>query len=273
VRRRRKAQELVEGAPPLVGELAGDETLRRSALSALVAAVAARNRLLASLGLAGLGWRVANDRVLQAQLRELAESTRDLVTRAERLRARRRRRQRLLLAGGLAVAGGAAGATALLTEKPGVVEQSLELAVPVTTAYNQWTRFEEFPQFMQGVEQVRQLDPSHLHWVASFGGQRQEGDAEISEQRPDERIAWHATSGKANSGLVSFHRLTDTSSKIVLQMQYEPEGLRERLGSLLGADSRRVKGDLQRFKELIERRGHGSGAWRGDIEQGDVTQA
>jgi uncharacterized membrane protein len=272
MRRRRKAQELIEAAPPLVGQLAGDEKLRRSALAALLAALAARNRLLASLGVAGLGWRVANDPILRAQLGELAASTRELVTRAERLRARRRRRQRLLLVSGAAAAGSAAGAAALLSRKAGTVEQSIELEVPVSTAYNQWTQFEEFPQFMQGVEQVRQLDPSHLHWVAAVAGRRHEWDAEISEQRPDERIAWHATSGKTNSGVVTFHRLSDTNSKLMLQMQFEPEGLRERVGSLIGADTRRIKGDLRRFKELIESRGRASGAWRGEIEHGDLTQ-
>jgi uncharacterized membrane protein len=177
-----------------------------------------------------------------------------------------------MLAGGVALAGSAAGTTALLTRNPRTVEQSLELEVPVNTAYNQWTQFEEFPQFMQGVESVRQLDASHLHWVAEFGGRRHEWDAEISEQRPDERVAWHATSGKANSGVVTFHRLSDTRSKIMVQMQFEAEGLRERLGSLLGADKRRVKADLRRFKELIESRGRASGAWRGEIEHGRVTQ-
>jgi uncharacterized membrane protein len=270
--RRRRSHELVETAPPLIEELAGDETLRRSALSAVGAALGARNRLLASLGLAGVGWRIANDRVLQAQLREVAVSAREFVTRAERLQARRRRRRRLLIGGGLAAVGGAAGATALFARKQGVIEQSIELDVPVTTAYNQWTQFEEFPEFMQGVEQVRQLDPGHLHWVAAFGGRRHEWDAEISEQRADERIAWHATSGKTNSGVATFHRLSDSRSKIMVQMEFEPEGLRERLGSLFGADTRRVAGDLQRFKQLVESRGYESGAWRGEIHHGDVAR-
>jgi uncharacterized membrane protein len=159
-----------------------------------------------------------------------------LLTRAQRPRARQRRRQRLLVAGGgLALAGGATAAAAALSRKRGLVEQSIELDVPVAAAYQQWTQFEQFPQFMQGVEQVRQLDERHLHWVASFVGRRREWEAVISEQRPEERIAWQASSGKANNGDVSFQRLSGNRSQTTMQMQLEPEGPRERLASLLNA--------------------------------------
>jgi uncharacterized membrane protein len=148
------------------------------------------------------------------------------------------------------------------------IEQSIEVEVPVSTAYNQWTQFEEFPRFMEGVESVTQLDDTHLRWVAEVGGSRHEWDAEISEQRPDERVAWHATDGKSNAGVVTFHRLDDNRTKVMVQMDYEPEGIKESLGSALGADERRVKGDLKRFKELVEGRGVETGAWRGEVEQG-----
>jgi uncharacterized membrane protein len=148
------------------------------------------------------------------------------------------------------------------------IEQSIELDVPVSTAYNQWTQFEEFPSFMHGVQEVRQLDDTHLHWVAEIGGQREEWDAEITEQHPDERIAWKATSGKNNAGVVTFHRLDDRRSLIMLQLEWDSEGLMEKLGSAIGQDDRQVKGDLERFKELIESRGVESGAWRGEVEQG-----
>jgi uncharacterized membrane protein len=269
-----KTPELVEAAAPLVAELAGDEKLRGSALTALVSALAARNRLLASLGLGGLGWRLAHDPMFQAQLREFADSTPELLTRAQRLRARQRRRQRLLVAGGgLALAGGAAAAAAAaaLSRKRGLVEQSIELDVPVAAAYQQWTQFEQFPRFMQGVEQVRQLDERHLHWVASVAGRRREWEAVISEQRPEERIAWQASSGKANNGDVSFQRLSDNRSQIRMQMQLEPEGPRERLASLLDADQRRSKGDLQRFKELIENRDQTNEHRRDETYDGTVT--
>ncbi len=149
------------------------------------------------------------------------------------------------------------------------IEASIEVDVPVSTAYNQWTQFEEFPRFMEGVESVSQVDDTHLRWVASVGGSRHEWMAEISEQRPDERVAWHATDGKPNAGVVTFHRLDEGRTKVMVQMDYEPEGLKESLGSALGAGERRVKADLDRFKELVESRGVESGAWRGEVERGE----
>jgi uncharacterized membrane protein len=145
------------------------------------------------------------------------------------------------------------------------IEQSIDLEVPVQTAYNQWTQFEEFPQFMDGVEEVRQLDDTRLHWVAELGGSRHEWDAVITEQHPDERVAWRNTDGKDNAGVVTFHRLDDDRSRVMVQMDFVPEGLKEKLGSALGAPDRRVQGDLERFKELIESRGRESGSWRGEV--------
>ena len=146
------------------------------------------------------------------------------------------------------------------------VNESIEVDVPVSTAYNQWTQFEEFPQFMDGVESVRQLDDTHLHWVAEFGGERHEWDAEITEQEPDRVVAWRAQDGKYTSGRVRFDALGDNRTRIDVEMFWEPEGIKEELGSALGADSRRVKGDLETFKQLIESRGVETGAWRGDVE-------
>ena len=148
------------------------------------------------------------------------------------------------------------------------VSESIDVNVPVTTAYNQWTQFEEFPRFMDGVESVKQLDDTRLHWVAEVGGKKHEWKAEITEQKPDERVAWKAVEGHGNAGVVTFHRLGDNESRVTVQIDHEPEGMMESLGSALGADSRRVKGDLERFKELIESRGAESGAWRGEVEQG-----
>ncbi|HEX2128072.1 MAG TPA: SRPBCC family protein [Solirubrobacterales bacterium] len=145
------------------------------------------------------------------------------------------------------------------------VEQSIEINVPVDTAYNQWTQFEEFPRFMEGVEEVRQLDDRRLHWVAEFGGSRHEWDAEIVEQHPDERVAWRNTDGKENAGVVTFHKLDDSKTRVTVQLDYVPEGIRESLGSALNFDERRVKGDLERFKSFLEERGQETGAWRGDI--------
>jgi uncharacterized membrane protein len=145
------------------------------------------------------------------------------------------------------------------------IEQSVEVEVPVTTAYNQWTQFEEFPRFMEGVKSVRQLDDRHLRWHAEVAGRDKEWDAEITEQHPDERIAWRSTGGAHNAGVVTFHRLSDTRSRIMLQLEYDPEGITETVGDAFGVMSARVKGDLARFKEFIESLGGETGAWRGDI--------
>jgi len=147
------------------------------------------------------------------------------------------------------------------------VEESIEVSVPVRTAYNQWTQFEEFPQFMDGVESVKQLDDTHLRWVAEIGGKRHEWEAEITEQDPDQRVAWKSTDGKTNAGVVTFHRLGDAQTKVMVQIDYEPEGILERVGDAIGADEHKVKGDLKRFKELIESRGTETGAWRGEVDQ------
>jgi uncharacterized membrane protein len=120
--------------------------------------------------------------------------------------------------------------------------------------------FEEFPQFMDGVEEVRQLDPTHLHWVASVGGHTKEWEAEVTEQRPDERVAWRSTDGKSNAGVVTFHRLDDATTRVTVQMDFEAEGIVEKAGSAIGAPDRRVKGDLERYKKLIESRGEETGA-------------
>ena len=147
------------------------------------------------------------------------------------------------------------------------IEESIEVEVPVQTAYNQWTQFEEFPTFLEGIERVKQIDDTHLHWVAEVGGKREEWDAEITEQRPDDRVAWKATSGKGNAGVVTFHRIDDRQTKIMVQLDWEPEGVTEQIGTTLGMDDRRVQGDLKRFKDLIESRGTETGAWRGEVDR------
>ncbi len=149
------------------------------------------------------------------------------------------------------------------------IEQSVEVDVPLRTAYNQWTQFEEFPYFMEGVKEVRQIDATHLHWVAEIGGHRQEWDAEVTEQRPDERIAWKNVGGKQNAGVVTFHRLDDSHTRLMVQLNFMPEGLIEHLGDAIAAPDRRVAGDLRRFKEMIEARQFESGAWRGEVSRHD----
>ena len=149
------------------------------------------------------------------------------------------------------------------------IERSIEVQVPASTAYNQWTQFEEFPRFMSGVESVRQIDDKHLHWRAQIGGVTEEWDAEITEQIPDKRIAWTARSGAPNSGVVTFHRLADDKTKIMLQLAYNPQGVMENIGDFLGVVGRKVEQDLKSFKEYIEQRGAETGAWRGNIPSPD----
>jgi uncharacterized membrane protein len=147
-----------------------------------------------------------------------------------------------------------------------VIEKSIEIEVPVTTAYNQWTQFEEFPRFMEGVKEVKQVDDTHLRWKADIGGKEKEWDAEITEQIPDNRIAWRSRGGAMNAGVVSFHRLSDSRSKVMLQMEYDPQGVVENVGDAVGVVSQRVLGDLERFKRYIESRRQETGAWRGTVK-------
>ncbi len=146
------------------------------------------------------------------------------------------------------------------------IEESVEVDVPVRTAYNQWTQFEEFPRFMEGVEEIRQLSDTRLHWKTRIAGVEREFEAEITEQHPDHRIAWRSVEGTQHAGVVTFHRLSDDKSRIMLQLDSEPEGAVEKVGDALGILKRRVKGDLERFKALIEERGAETGAWRGDVK-------
>jgi uncharacterized membrane protein len=146
------------------------------------------------------------------------------------------------------------------------VVESIDVKVPVSTAYNQWTQFEDFPHFMEGVKSVQQTDDTHLHWIAEINGNEEQWDAEVTEQHPDERVAWTSTSGAKNAGVVTFHRIDDETTRVTLQMDVEPEGVVENVGTALGFLDRRVKGDLERFKEFIESRGSETGAWRGEVE-------
>jgi uncharacterized membrane protein len=149
--------------------------------------------------------------------------------------------------------------------------ESIDVDVPVRTAYDQWTQFEEFPRFMEGVESVRQLDDTHLEWTASIAGRQKHWRAEIVEQVPDQRIAWQAVDGATNAGVVTFHRLDDRTSRVTLQLDVEPDGPIESTGDALGFVQRRATGDLERFKEFIEYRGVATGSWRGTVDQSDVA--
>jgi uncharacterized membrane protein len=150
------------------------------------------------------------------------------------------------------------------------VEDSIEVNVPVRTAYNQWTQFEEFPRFMEGVKEVRQLDNRRLFWHAEIAGRDEQWEAEIYEQEPDRVIAWRSTSGAANGGRVTFEPVDANRTRINVRIEYEPQNFVEKAGDALGIVKARVHGDLQRFKEFIESRGTETGAWRGEIHGGQV---
>jgi len=148
--------------------------------------------------------------------------------------------------------------------------QTIDVEVPISTAYNQYTQFEDFPRFMDGVKSVAQLDDTHLLWVAEIGGKTKEWTAEITDQQPDERISWRAQEGEENGGTITFHAVDEGVTRVTAEIFYEAEGIKETVGDVLGFMDSQVKGDLERFKEFIESRGSETGAWRGEVEAGSV---
>src|SRR3569832_561623 len=147
------------------------------------------------------------------------------------------------------------------------ITESIEVKLLVRIAYNQWTQFEEFPQFMDSVSEVRQLSDTRLHWRADIAGKEKEWEAELTEQIPDKRIAWKRTGGVRNGGVVTFHKISDDTTRVTLQMDYAPETMTEQIGDALGAVRMQVRSNLKRFKDLIESRGAETGAWRGTVAQ------
>lgn len=145
------------------------------------------------------------------------------------------------------------------------VEESIEVHAPIRQTYDQWTQFEDFPRFMAHVEEVKQVNDTLLTWRAKVGGKTEEWSAKVTEQHPDERIAWESTSGARHAGVVTFHRIDEDHTKVMLQLEAEPHTLVEKIGDKLGVLDREAKADLKRFKEFIESRDGSTGAWRGDV--------
>lgn len=144
--------------------------------------------------------------------------------------------------------------------------ETIDVDVPVTTSYNQWTQFESFPNFLSFVESINQIDETHNHWKVKIGSVEREFDAEITEQHPDERVAWTSIGGEVKqAGVVTFHKLSDSTSRVSVQLDWEPEGFVEKVGAAIGIDNASVKSDLRNFKKFIESEGTEQGAWRGDI--------
>jgi uncharacterized membrane protein len=264
----------------LASALARDRKFRKELLWALRHGTVARRRAASRVGLRAAARRMSEDAVLRRELRELSKRLDNAWSRVEKKRSHRLRNFTLVVG-----VGGAAAAIALpqtrrkLAELVGgrsesgerTITEAIAVDVPLSRAYNQWTQFEEFPLFMDGVEDVRQLDDTRLHWVATVAGKRAEWDAKIHEQHPDRRISWISQDGKETRGTVSFEPLGEARTLVRLAMTYRREGMLESLGSAAGLDKRRVRGDLERFKELIERRGAETGGWRGEVAAGART--
>jgi uncharacterized membrane protein len=262
----------------LAAQLASDKKFRKHVVGAATHASRARQHAARQVGWLSLVRRLTSDPDLRLEVREMWG---ELQGARRRLQARRNRshglRNGLLLAGFAASVGQMVRKRLALVPKlssgatPRVIESSIEVAVPVSVAYGQWTQFEEFPRFMQGVDEVRQLDDTRLHWVASVGGSRAEWDAKILEQHPNQQISWISEGGKKNRGTVTFESLGESHTVVRLTLGYHAEGFVEAVGSAAGLDRRRIEADLRRFKELIEAQGTENGTWREDISAGTKT--
>jgi uncharacterized membrane protein len=260
--------------------LAQDKKFRKQLLSAIRHGEFARRRAARRVGTVAVARRLATDEKLTREVRRMTDHLQKAMTRVEKKRSNRLRNLLVLLG-----AGGAAAAAAVpqsrrwlsarlrgVSSTPRAITESIEVAVPLSTAYNQWTQFEDFPLFMEGVDHVQQLDDTRLHWVATVAGRTEEWDAKILEQHPDREISWISEDGKKTRGTVTFEERGTSRTLIRLSMSYQAEGPVEAAGSAAGLDERRVRGDLERFKELIESRGTETGAWRGEISAGETQK-
>jgi len=253
--------------------LSRDKKFRKQLLSAIGHGAKAKRRAAKRVGFLAAATRLANDKQLRRELERMTKNLQHAWTRVEvkQKRSHKLRNTMLVLGGGAAAAGAAlklrgkqsANGTGIST-----IDESIEVEVPVSTSYNQWTQFEEFPLFMEGVDDVQQRDDTRLHWVATIGGHTAEWDAKILEQHPDKQISWISEDGKKTRGTVSFEPIGEGKTLIRLSMSYQAEGALEQIGSAAGLDAARVRGDLKRFKDLIESRGTESGEWRGEIDAG-----
>ena len=259
----------------LAVSLAKDRKFRKQLRSALRHGSKARRRAVPASGVVAAGARIASDPKLRRELEKTVDNLQNALRRVEKKRSHKLRNALVTLGLG-AVAAKLFRSRDRIAEKlpgmgsakPRTISEEIDVDVPVSTAYNQWTQFEDFPLFMQGVEDVKQLDDTRLRWVANVGGNRAEWDAKILEQHPDRQISWISEDGKKTRGTVTFEPITDTKTRIGLSMSYQAEGPVELVGSAAGMDQRRVHSDLERFKELVESRGTESGAWRGEVSAG-----
>src|SRR3954469_6948352 len=257
-------------ASEFAASLAKDKKFRKELLSAVGYGTRAQRRASKKVGLYATAMRFKDDARLRRDVERMVTSLNRAMGRVEMKRSHKLRNTLLVV--GL---GGAAAAAATRPEvrnkvtgavpmpsngfggsSPRALDESLEVNVPVSVAYNQWTQFEDFPLFMEGVDHVQQVDDTRLHWVANVAGKKAEWDAKILEQHPDRQISWISEDGKKTRGTVTFEPIGESRTRVQLSMSYQAEGIREAIGSAAGLDTRRVRGDLERFKDLIEGRGH-----------------
>jgi len=269
-----KFKDSAASASEFAAALAKDKKFRKELLSAISHGTVAQRRAARKVGFYAAMLRLKQDPKLRNELNRMVSSLDRAFSRVEKKRSHKLRNT-LLVVGGVGGAAAVAAKTRVHEKLPlgtGVaartIDASIEVDVPVSTAYNQWTQFEDFPLFMEGVDDVQQLDDTRLHWVATVAGRKAEWNAKILEQHPDRQISWISEDGKKTRGTVSFEPRAEGKTLVRLSMSYQAEGPAEQLGSAAGLDSRRVRADLERFKELIESRGTESGAWRGEVEAG-----
>jgi uncharacterized membrane protein len=279
--KRTKSQTLKESAASATDfatSLAKDRKFRQELLSAISHGAIARRRAVRRIGFVAAVARLSADPKLRKELRKMTRNLENAWGRVEKKRSHKVRNSLLVAAG----VGGVAAA-AMRARKNGMpnvdfagttprtIDESIEVNVPVSVAYNQWTQFEDFPLFMEGVDHVQQLDDTLLHWAATVAGKTNEWNAKILEQHPDQQISWISEDGKKTRGTVTFESVGENKTRVRLSMSYQADPL-EAIGSTAGLDARRVRGDLERFKELIESRGTESGAWRGDVTAGQTKK-
>jgi len=259
----------------LTAALAKDRKFRKQLLKAVDHGVAAKRRAERRIGFWPAARRLSTDEKLRREVGRMTNSLEKAWSRVERKRSHKLRNTLIVVGVGGAAVAAIVPVRRLLKARssvvPRTIDESIEVNVPVSTAYNQWTQFEDFPLFMEGVDHVQQLGDTRLHWAATVGGRKAEWDAKILEQRPDRQISWVSEEGKKTRGTVIFEPRGDSKTLVRLSMSYQAEGPAEALGSAAGLDARRVRGDLERFKELIESRGAETGAWRGEIAAGRKT--
>jgi uncharacterized membrane protein len=280
--RTERLKDQAGSATDLAAALAKDRKFQRELLRAVGHGVTARRRAARRIGFLAAAGRIAADERVRREVRQMTKNLERAWSRVEKKKSHKLRNT-LIVVG----ATGAAAAVAIPIKKrlsapsstngfgaaapttPRTIDESIEVGVPVSTAYNQWTQFEDFPLFMEGVDHVEQRDDTRLHWVATIAGKKNEWDAKILEQHPDRQISWISEDGKKTRGTITFEPAGEYATLIRLSMSYQADPV-EAVGSVAGLDQRRVRGDLERFKDLIESRGAETGAWRGEISAGQA---